>query len=91
MRSTAARLVRLVPRQSLPENVRERVIPPPISQHLEVKRQSSLIDALEKLKADTGKKKWPANIRLEPVVKREAFKTVQADVRVRLKKLLKER
>lgn len=31
------------------------------------------------------------NIRVEPVVKKEAFKRVQADVRVRLKKLLKER
>lgn len=90
MRSSATRLLRLIPRKALPENVRERIFPPPISQNLEVKGQPSLIDALEKLKADTGKD-WPANIRLEPVVKREAFKTVQADVRVRLKKLLKER
>jgi hypothetical protein len=41
-------------------------------------------------KADAGTD-WPANLRIEPVVKKEAFKRVNADVRKRLKCLLKER
>lgn len=89
MRPSAVRLIRIIRRQNLPQEAKDKVIPAPVPQTEELKRPS-LIDILAEQKAEAGSS-WPANIRLEPVVKKDAFKPVQADVRVRMKKLLKER
>ncbi|KAG5645881.1 hypothetical protein DXG03_005028 [Asterophora parasitica] len=89
MRPSAIRLIRVLRRKSLPVEITERIIPAPAPQTEELKRDN-LIDILMKQKTEAGPS-WPANIRLEPVVKKDALKRVQADVRVRLKKLMKER
>lgn len=88
MRPTAARLVRIIPRKSLKVG-EHKIMPPPAPQTQELAK-STLIDILMERQAAVGAS-WPANIRLEPVVKKEAFKRVHADVRTRFKKLLKER
>lgn len=88
MRPSVARLVRIIPRTAL--KVEEaKVLRPPAPQTLELKKPT-LIETLIKQQAEAGGI-WPSNIRIEPVVKKEALKTVQSDVRLRLKKLLKER
>jgi hypothetical protein len=88
MRPSAACLVRIIPRNALkvPD---QKVIPQPAPQTQELKKPT-LIHLLMQRKADAGTD-WPANLRIEPVVKKEAFKRVNADVRKRLKCLLKER
>lgn len=86
MKPSAALLVRIVPRSTVVSHVNIRPAPAPQIQELQ---KPTLIDLLMKRKASSPH--WPSNIRLEPVVKKEAFKRVQSDVRTRLKKLLKER
>ena len=43
------------------------------------------------LGADSAVKPWPTNLRIEPVVKREAFSKVAKDVRSQMKEALRER
>jgi len=80
--------MRIIPRDTLQIEQR-KIRPPPAPQTRELARPT-LIDVLQKQKEDAGDA-WPVNIRIEPVVKKEAFKRVHSDIRVRLKKLLKER
>jgi hypothetical protein len=88
MHPSIPRLVRIIPRNALQISER-KILSPPAPQTQELTRPT-LIDVLQQQKQEAGDQ-WPMNIRIEPVVKKEAFKRVQADVRVRLKKLLKER
>lgn len=88
MRSSLVRLVQIIPRRTLQLEEKKIHLPPtPQSHDL---KQPTLIDVLVEQQASAGSS-WPSNIRIEPVVKREAFKRVQSDVRTRMKKLLKER
>jgi hypothetical protein len=88
MRLSLIRLVQIIPRRTLQlEQKKILLAPTPQSDDL---TRPTLIDILMKQQESAGSS-WPSNIRIEPVVKREAFKHVQSDVRVRMKKLLKER
>ncbi|PFH49105.1 hypothetical protein AMATHDRAFT_63754, partial [Amanita thiersii Skay4041] len=84
MYPSTPRLLRVLPRSTLTS----KILPAPAPQITELNRPT-LMDALQKQKEKAGDS-WPQNIRLEPVVKKEAFKHVQADVRTRLKRLLRE-
>ncbi|KAF9452847.1 hypothetical protein P691DRAFT_149678 [Macrolepiota fuliginosa MF-IS2] len=88
MRPSVVRLVRIIPRKALdPAAAKVVNAPPPQIQEIQ---QPTVLDLLRKQRETAGAE-WPANIRIEPVVKKEAFKPVQAEVRTQLKKLLKER
>lgn len=88
MQPSLPRLVQIIRRTAL-QLEEKKILSPPAPQNLELKRPR-LIDILMEQQAKAGSS-WPSNIRIEPVVKREAFKHVQAEVRTRMKKLLKER
>jgi len=85
MRPSMVRLVQIVPRNAL----QGKIIPPSARQTPDLEK-STVVNILMR-ERDTSGELWPRNIRIEPVIKKEAFKRVQSDVRVRLKKLLKER
>jgi hypothetical protein len=88
MRASAVRLVRIIPRKALnPASTKVLHAPPPQAQEL---RQPTVLDLLNQQREKAGPE-WPANIRLEPVVKKAAFRPVRAELRTQLKKLLKER
>ncbi|KXN90486.1 hypothetical protein AN958_04158 [Leucoagaricus sp. SymC.cos] len=88
MKASAACLVRIIPRKTL-DLVAAKVVnaPPPQTNDL---LQPTVLDLLQQQRQKAGSD-WPANIRLESVVKKEAFRPVQAEVRTQVKKLLKER
>ncbi|KAF9456134.1 hypothetical protein BDZ94DRAFT_1230086 [Collybia nuda] len=88
MRSSLVHLVQIIPRRTL-QLVQKKIHLPPTPQSHDLKKPT-LIEALMQQQASVGTS-WPSNIRIEPVVNREAFKNVQSDVRTRMKKLLKER
>jgi hypothetical protein len=81
-------LVQIIPRKALqlPE---KKITLPPAPQTRDLGKPT-LMNVLMRQREASGEI-WPKNIRIEPVVKKEAFKRVQSDVRIRLKKLLKER
>ena len=60
-------------------------------------RNKAYADAQQKLqqtgelKVDSSIQPWPSNLRVEPVVKREAFAKVTKEARMALKEALKER
>ncbi|KAF5358074.1 hypothetical protein D9756_001742 [Leucocoprinus leucothites] len=88
MKASAARLVRIIPRKSLdPAMVNIANAPAPQAQDLQ---RPTVLELLQKQR-ETASAEWPGNIRIEPVVKKEAFRPVQAEVRTQLKKMLKER
>lgn len=76
--------MRLIPRNTLGK---ARVLP--TLTHIKSQDGSTVFNRLMVQREEAGEA-WPKNIRLEPVVKKEAFKRVQADVRNRLKRLLRE-
>ncbi|KAM6500696.1 hypothetical protein JOM56_003710 [Amanita muscaria] len=83
MQPTLTRWIRIVPKTTL---AREKVLSalgPGQS-----KNRVSVMDLLEQKAA--GDESWPRNIRMETTVKKAALQRVQADVRSRLKKLLRE-
>ncbi|EKM82851.1 hypothetical protein AGABI1DRAFT_111417 [Agaricus bisporus var. burnettii JB137-S8] len=88
MKASAIRLIRIIPRKALdPSSAKILDAPPSQIQEL---HQPTVLDLLKQQREEAGPE-WPANIRLEPVVKKEAFKRVRPELRTRLKKLLKER
>lgn len=88
MRPSVARLVQIIPRKVIQVEERKIFLPPaPQTQDL---KKPTLIDTLLQQRTKVGNH-WPSNIRIEPIVKKDSLKHVQSDVRVRLKKLLKER
>jgi hypothetical protein len=88
MRPSAIRLVRIIPRKALnPATVKVLQAPAPQTEEL---HQPTLIDILNRQREKAGPE-WPANIRLEPMVKKAAFQPVRAELRTHLRKLLKER
>lgn len=89
MRPSVPQLVQVIRRKTLPAKVQQNIMPAPVLQTQELKKPN-LIDLLMQQKV-ASRSDWPANIRLEPVVKKVAYHWVQADVRVRLKRLLNER
>lgn len=84
MRQTSVQLMRLIPKSTLGN---ARVLP--TLTHIRSQDSTSVFNRLTAQREQAGEA-WPKNIRLEPVVKKEAFKRVQADVRNRLKRLLRE-
>lgn len=88
MKASAVRLMRIIPRKVLdPASVKVLDAPPPQIQEL---HQPTVLELLHQQREKAGAD-WPANIRIEPVVKKEALRPVQAEMRTQLKKLLKER
>jgi hypothetical protein len=88
MKASAVRLVRIVPRKALgPASAIVVNAPSPQSRDLQ---QPTVLDLLHKQR-EKASSDWPENIRIEPVVKKDAFKPVQTEVRTRLKRMLKER
>ncbi|KAH9479482.1 hypothetical protein JR316_0008076 [Psilocybe cubensis] len=88
MRPTARRLVRVVPRKAL--NIPEHKIFNRPSPQFEDLQKPTFMDLLMQRKADAGDA-WPANLRLEPQLKKVQFKEVEPRVRSALKRLTKER
>lgn len=85
MRSTARRLVQIIPKSAIPQSI----VRPALRPQTEELNRPTLIDILLERKANSTD--WPQNLRIEPVVKKEAFRHVQAEARTELKKMLKER
>jgi len=73
----------------VPRNALERTRVFPALGSNKVGGRSNLMDRLLEQKVRAGES-WPDNIRMEPVMKKEAFKRVQTGVRSRLKRLLRE-
>lgn len=88
MRATAARLVRVIPRAKLSVGD-SKIVGRPTPQ-TEDRLRPITIDLLLKQKAAAGEN-WPANLRIEPQLKKEVFKNVQPELRTVMKKLTKER
>ncbi|TFK25046.1 hypothetical protein FA15DRAFT_618489 [Coprinopsis marcescibilis] len=87
MRPTVVRLVRVLPRSALHLG-KQKVIPRPKPQYEDLNKPTTL-DILLKQKETAGDA-WPSNIRIEPVVKKQAFRQVQPKLRPYLKKMLRE-
>ena len=88
MKPTLPRLVRIVPRSSISTEIPsfKAPVPEPIRSDI---RSLSLIDVLAQRKVDLGSS-YPANIRIEPVVPKKAFKDVPKEIRTELLKATKE-
>ena len=91
MRPSLPRLVRILPRSQLsaelPSSAPPRVMPGP---HRHDTHKITLIEMLQQRKKKAGTK-FPTNIRIEPVVPKQALKNVSSETRQELKELLKER
>ncbi|GJE86965.1 hypothetical protein PsYK624_030480 [Phanerochaete sordida] len=90
MRATIPRLVRVVQRSKLAAEYPTATVVRSLPEQAPSVKQPTLIDVLLKRKADMGAE-YPSNIRIEPVLTKEAFEGVPADTRDELKELLKER
>lgn len=90
MRPSNTVLYQIIPRSALRVEPKKIKILPVLTPQVKETKTHTLIDVLMERQIKAGPT-WPANIRIEPVVKKEAFKLVQSDVRTRLKNLLKER
>lgn len=88
MHSSLPRLVRVIPRSQLTSETvaAVRTLPAPRP----YVRPPTLIEILMKRKEAAGDS-YPSNIRIEPVITREAFRGVPHDLRKELKDLTKER
>ncbi len=84
MRQATAQFMHLVSRNTLGN---AKVLP--ALNNIKIQDSSATFNRLMEQREEAGEA-WPKNIRLEPVVKKEAFKRVQADIRTRLKRLLRE-
>ncbi|KAH6918775.1 hypothetical protein BKA70DRAFT_1248226 [Coprinopsis sp. MPI-PUGE-AT-0042] len=87
MHPTALRLVRVIPRAAI-TTPQPQIIPRPRPQYEDLKKPT-ILQLLEKQKEDAGDS-WPANIRIERVVKKEELKNVKPELRGAFKKMLKE-
>lgn len=88
MQPTPTRLVRVIPRKLL--NVSDQKILNRPRPQTEALKQPTFMDLLMKRKEDAGDA-WPANLRLEPQLKKEIFKEVLPGVRSALRRMTKER
>ncbi|KAJ3731210.1 hypothetical protein DFJ43DRAFT_432968 [Lentinula guzmanii] len=89
MRSSLVRSIQIISRSSLPSRTKFN---PPLHQVAKVAAktvQPTIIDTLTQRKA-AGAASWPANLRIEPVVKKGDLKNVHATIRLRLKQMLRE-
>jgi len=83
--------------QPQPARRSEQQTTPTLIEHLrerQKERTRSYMEARAKQKTDDGDigvQPWPVNLRIEPVVKREALSAISKDVRMRVKEALKER
>ena len=89
MQPSIVRFIQIIPRKAL-QLTGKKIAPPPLPQKTRDLENPTLLSVLMQQREASGEL-WPTNIRIEPVVKKEAFKQVQSDVRIRLKRLLKER
>ncbi|KIY65722.1 hypothetical protein CYLTODRAFT_399979 [Cylindrobasidium torrendii FP15055 ss-10] len=85
MRPSPARLIRLVPRSSV-SGAKKFV--PALDQRPIVK-PPTLIETMQARQQAAGSN-WPANIRIEPVVRREDFKGVPKKTRAQLLAMMRE-
>lgn len=85
MRATIPRLIRLVPRSSVPL---EKRITPVITQR-PIQKPPTLIEVLQKRQAAAGSA-WPANIRIEPILPKDALERVPPQIRTKLVAMMRE-
>ncbi|KAJ8456333.1 hypothetical protein ONZ45_g6457 [Pleurotus djamor] len=88
MRASAIRQLQIVSRSSL--KLKQSTINPAPKHQKEQLKQPTIIDVLLKRKEKAGEA-WPTNLRVEPVITKEALKNVRAEARSDLKALLRER
>lgn len=89
MRPTKACLVRIVQYNKLLNASNSKIYMPPRT-HNEDKNEPTIMDLLFKQRDEAGDS-WPANIRLEPQLKKSVFKEVQPKLRTVFKAMTKER
>ncbi|KAJ4482354.1 hypothetical protein J3R30DRAFT_2160563 [Lentinula aciculospora] len=89
MRSSLVRFIQIVSKNSLP--VWSKFNPPlhQVAKAAEKTAQPTIIGSLIQRKAIAADT-WPANLRIEPVIKKEDLKNVHATIRPRLKQMLRE-
>ncbi len=90
MRATPARLVHIIPRSALPSTATKRppTVHPAPAPHPPA--HTPLLQVLMERRDALGKR-WPPNLRIEPVVKKAELAGVDASVRTQLKALLREK
>ncbi|KAH8108128.1 hypothetical protein BXZ70DRAFT_914299 [Cristinia sonorae] len=83
------RLVRILPRSQLKTElpIPARLVPEP---HRSDAKRATLIELLQQRKEQAGTA-WPANLRIEPVVPKQALKKVSPETRKELLELMRER
>lgn len=86
MRPTLSRLVRLVPRSAVKT---EKPILAAVSERLPTPNPPTLIEIMLEKQQKAGSD-WPANLRIEPTIPKEAFKDMQGKVRSKLREMLRE-
>ncbi|KZT03512.1 uncharacterized protein LAESUDRAFT_334655 [Laetiporus sulphureus 93-53] len=86
MRPTFSRLVRVIPRSSLPPKQAVRTVPEPMRSDV---KQPTLIQILLERQAAAGDS-YPSNIRIEPELTRATFKGVKPEVKRELLKVVRE-
>ncbi|TRM69743.1 hypothetical protein BD626DRAFT_475134 [Schizophyllum amplum] len=87
MRASAIRLLEVVPKSLVDKSVR---VTPRLQPLTRTSREPTVMEILAQKKQAAGTK-WPANLRLENPVPKEALVQVEQHARRKLKLLLKER
>ncbi|KAG2076016.1 hypothetical protein BDR04DRAFT_1090838 [Suillus decipiens] len=86
--SAIPRTLRVVPKTSLKAG--SKVLPPPLTNRNERAFKEPLLRIMARRKQEAGDI-WPPNLRIEPHVTKTAIGKVPEEMRVQLKRLLKER
>lgn len=89
MRPSVPRLVRILPRHAVDKS---GPIPALLVSglHRSDAKKPTLIELLQKRQQEAGAD-FPSNIRIEPIVPKQAFKNISPEVRTSLKRLMKEK
>lgn len=85
--SVIPRTLRVVPRTSLKPG---KVLPPPLTNQEERAFKEPLLRIMARRQKEAGEA-WPSNLRIEPHVTKKAIGRAPEEMRVQLKRLLKER
>jgi len=88
MRFSLVRSIQIISRSALPPKTQFIPPLPAVAKAVAAKVKPTVIDILTSRKATV--ESFPTNLRIEPIVKKEDLKNVNASVRLRLKKLLRE-
>ncbi|KAG1759684.1 hypothetical protein EDD22DRAFT_905048 [Suillus occidentalis] len=86
--SAIPRTLRVVPKSSLKPG--SKVLPPPLTNQNERAFKEPLIRIMARRQQEAGDL-WPPNLRIEPHITKSAIGKAPEDMRVQLKRLLRER